>query len=407
MSELYSSWESFINNNIRMFNKTEFQYGGEESNSENQEGPISNQFNNEVVTKANELLNTYKNGSESSMVKLEDALQSHPFVLSEDSAGDKKAVAFHTVLRIDEDNFNKKMPLVSDSTLMSIEHLSVERNSNVTHVELGNVRRLSNLAFNTCSVLSLNAPELVEVNRVCLFNLNNWEGLRVPKLCVLEIFYMEYVNHVRSQQLPVCNAGEVNVNHCKDLESFELNKCNNLKYLNVKNCENLVSVRAPELKSACCVRLFSNAKLNQVNLSKLETAKKVKVMYNTQMTSLDLSNLKKCQKLVIYENYLLESLNLSNLEYCECIVVMRCSNLKEIHAPKLTYVNKILKVDDCPLLEKFDWDMLEYISYLALYNVPKLKSSCKKPAFYKMAVVQTNTETRENSPCRDLSKQKY
>lgn len=133
----------------------------------------------------------------------------------------------------------------------------------------------------------------------------------------------------------------------------------------IQNNGALETVSMPELAYMYQPKFQENPSLEKLSLPALTVAKDpMYITQNDALTEVDLGSLEQVQDLYVQENAALESLSLPSLLAVTELVLSNNDALESFSAPKVTAISDQLSVEECPLLETFDFASLDSVGKL-------------------------------------------
>lgn len=349
MNTNYSSWNTFLQKNIANYNEYNDQcdYTGN--------GQLDSISDNDIDKFNNDIIKDFENDLPN--IKLLSPPIYH---------NDEQLVLYSYKLNIDKWD-NNHISVKSDkkqfkylTTHDKLDHIKFIKltNSQLEKIHFVNVKCLDHLYLVWNDLLeSINSTSIKNVNTIFLYSNSKFNNINIPSL--------EYANYISLSNLDSL---------CK----IELNSLKSIKMLNISNnkCTTLNKLVLPSLDSCKNIRLYNNMFISSFH-SSIKHVNKLVIENNQSLVDIDLSNLECAKTIIIKSNNNLKHIKLSELLKCSKLIIEDCMMLESVDNQSLECIYKFLHLDNCPKLEKFN------------YNIKHVKC----------AIINTKTDICKQSKC--------
>lgn len=362
MSTNYSSWNSFLQQNL---NKYSSYSGGEPSKFfKSDENKFEGEDTQLCLDKFDQnSVDKFSSQFAMRLTKLPTLSQFDQASLSSYYNENKTVtVVGQKVCCVDDHPLQIVDKITAHQNLKYIESFKVAK-CNTKEINLENVECVPcmSLVFNK-QLTSLDAANVKEVEHLSIIKCNNLNTINFSNLaCILSM-----------KLLHVPNLAELNINSLV-----------HANWLVLKHVDSLTEFKPKKLERANTIRICSNKNLNLIDLSKLQSAKKICVCDNPKLTELNLSSLHGLKSIEIKNNPSLKTIVLPKLEHTQKIVIESCEQLNIVENDKLLCVSKLFYIDDCHNLSRINLASVKWAKHMFIFGLDKLNGvSCNKQYKY-------------------------
>lgn len=229
----------------------------------------------------------------------------------------------------------------------------------ISSVDLNNVECVKCISLMANNKLSeFNGNTLKDCQHVSFVYNGNLKQIKLPKLMCID---------------------SLKLIHNSSLDNLNMEQLTYANWIGIKRVNSLTCILLPKLERVKTLSICFNEQLQSISIVKLEHCKKVYIEDNPALQSIDLTMLRGCKSIYIKNNANLKTIYLPALEHIQKLVIENCVRLERVDNKSLHCVSELLYIDACPVLTQFQFNSIKWAKHIFAFGLNRLDGfTCTK-----------------------------